>query len=300
MNGNAGGALAVQAEQQATPMERAFALLQRQAKALSEASLVPKEFQRNIANCMIAVEMAHRIGASPLMVAQNLYVVRGKPSWSSQFVISAINSTKKFSPLRFEMKGKEGTMERSCTAWAKDLESGERLESPTVSMQMAKAEGWIDKDGSKWKTMPELMLRYRSATFFGRLYAPELLMGMRTTEESEDVEIMERATVTAASINAALSDTPPPNNQTFVDEAEVPNEEADSSPSEDADPVKPEIVPVDWYARIGKAENEAHLLLVLDDARNAGLEQTLFDDIEIAIDDKRNQLKDQPKKRGSK
>jgi hypothetical protein len=155
-------------------------------------------------------------------------------------------------------------------------------------MQMAKAEGWIDKDGSKWKTMPELMLRYRSATFFGRLYAPELLMGMRTTEEADDiVEATERAAVNATAINAALSDVPP-NNQTFVDDAEVIEEDTGE---------QPEQVPVDWFARIDKAENDAHLVVILDDARNAGLEQSLFDDIEVAIDDKRNQIKDAGKKR---
>lgn len=162
-----------------------FELIQRQAKVLASSALVPKEFQNNIPNCIIGLEIAHRIGATPLAVLQNLYIVHGKPGWSSQFIIGAINSTGKFSPLRFEMGG-EGSA-RTCIAWAKDLATGDRLESPMVSMEMAKNEGWLDKSGSKWKTMPELMLRYRSATFFGRLYAPEILMGMQTIEEVADV-----------------------------------------------------------------------------------------------------------------
>lgn len=162
-----------------------FDLLQRQAKVLAASALVPKEFQNNLPNCIIALEVANRIGVSPMMAVQNLYIVHGKPGWSSQFIIAAINSTGKFSPLRFDMTG-EGD-KRTCTAWAKDLAEGDRLESPQVSMAMAKAEGWIDKAGSKWKTMPELMLRYRAATFFGRLYAPEILMGMQTVEEVTDI-----------------------------------------------------------------------------------------------------------------
>lgn len=163
-----------------------FALIQRQAQVLAASDLVPKEFKGNIANCIIGLEIANRIGASPLAVLQNLYIVHGKPGWSSQFIIAAINSTGKFSPLRFEMTG-EGD-KRTCTAWANDLATGDRLESPLVSMAMAKAEGWTTKTGSKWASMPELMLRYRSATFFGRLYAPEILMGMATVEEVIDVE----------------------------------------------------------------------------------------------------------------
>jgi hypothetical protein len=74
----------------------------------------------------------------------------------------------------------------SCTAWAKDKSDGETLEGPTVTMEMAKAEGWSTKSGSKWKTMPELMIRYRAAAFFGRLYAPELLAGLHHADEVED------------------------------------------------------------------------------------------------------------------
>lgn len=158
---------------------------QRVAKMLSSSTLVPKEFQGNIQNTLIALEMSNRIGASPLMVMQNLYIVHGKPSWSSTFIIAAINSSKKFSPLRFEISG-EGE-QKGCIAWALENGTNERLESPKVTMQMAKEEGWLGKAGSKWKTMPDLMMRYRAAAFFGRLYAPEIMMGMHSMEEIKDV-----------------------------------------------------------------------------------------------------------------
>jgi hypothetical protein len=67
------------------------------------------------------------------------------------------------------------------------MENKEKLEGPKVTMKMANAEGWVSKTGSKWKTMPELMLRYRASAFFGRLYAPEIMMGMQTAEEIQDV-----------------------------------------------------------------------------------------------------------------
>src|SRR5690606_27776561 len=103
---------------------------QRVAKMLSSSSLIPKEFQGNVQNTMIALEMSNRIGASPLMVMQNLYIVYGKPSWSSSFIIAAINATKKFTPLRFEMFG-EGT-NRGCIAWALETETKEKLDGPPV------------------------------------------------------------------------------------------------------------------------------------------------------------------------
>lgn len=162
-----------------------FELAQRIGKTLAASDLVPKSFQGNLANCVVALEMANRIGASPFAVLQNLYVIHGRPSWSAQFLIAMVNGSKRFSPLQFRMEG-EGK-DRSCVAHAKSLSNGETVEGPPVSMAMAKAEGWIDKPGSKWQTMPEIMLRYRAASFFAKLYAPDLTMGMQTAEELADM-----------------------------------------------------------------------------------------------------------------
>ncbi|BDD93504.1 hypothetical protein PanNE5_29440 [Pandoraea sp. NE5] len=214
---------------------QSFELMQRAAKMLSHSTLVPvayrakteiKEYGKvtgyddnpnGLPNCVVALNMAQRMGADPLMVMQNLYVVEGRPSWSSQFIIAAINSCGRYSALRFVLtdpteptvvpykatewqdspnggKAKKVIVEKtvtvrhqSCYAWAIEKETGERLESPTISIQMAIDEGWLTKNGSKWQTMPEVMLRYRAAAFFGKIYAPELLMGLQTAEESADI-----------------------------------------------------------------------------------------------------------------
>jgi hypothetical protein len=165
---------------------KGFEHAQRVAKMLSSSSLIPKEYQGNIQNTMIALEMANRIGASPLMVMQNLNIIQGKPSWSSSFIIASLNACKRFSPIRFVTDGKDDAY--GCTAWAFDLATNDKLEGPKVTWEMVKAEGWLSKGGSKWKTMPELMFRYRAAAFFGRLYAPDILMGMQTAEELLDFQ----------------------------------------------------------------------------------------------------------------
>jgi len=136
--------------------------------------------------------MAIRMKANPLAVFQNLYIVYGKPGWSATFVISSINSGGRFTPLRFETAGEQGKDTWGFRAVATDKDSGEKLEGPWVTWAMAKAEGWVEKNGSKWKTMPELMFRYRSATFWGRLYCPEVLMGMSTQDELVDIGVEAR------------------------------------------------------------------------------------------------------------
>lgn len=157
---------------------------QRMATLLAKSKLIPTTFQGNLPDCLIALELAMRIGVSPMAVMQNTFIIHGRPGYSAQFVIAMINSSGKYSPLRFELTGQGEN--RSCMAWAYELSSGDKLEGTPVSLQMAKDEGWMGKAGSKWQTMPELMLRYRAAAFFGRMYAPELLMGMRTAEELHD------------------------------------------------------------------------------------------------------------------
>ena len=160
----------------------------RVAKALSVSDLVPAQYKGNISNCLIALDVARRVGASELMVMQNLYIVHGKPAWSSQFLIATLNACRKFSPLRYEEDDKNGGR---CRGVAIDLSTGERLEGVWVTMEMAAAEKWIDKAGSKWKTMPQLMMRYRAAAFFTRQFAPEVSMGIMTSEEVIDITPMQ-------------------------------------------------------------------------------------------------------------
>lgn len=170
--------------------ESNFELALREANALASSTLVPKSYQgkANIPNVLIASEIAKRIGASTLLVMQNLHIIQGKPSWSSTFLIACVNACGRFTPMRFEVVGNNPKDNNyRVRAYAEDKASGERCNGPWVDWEMVKAEGWLSKGGSKWKTMPELMFMYRSAGFWSRLFAPEVSMGILTREEVEDV-----------------------------------------------------------------------------------------------------------------
>ena len=169
--------------------ERSFELAQRQAKVYTQSSLVPKAYQGpgSIANVMIAMNMAQRCNADPLMVMQNLHIIQGNPSWSSKFLIGMFNACGRFAAIKYRMN-KDKT---SCVAWSTENATGEKIEGPEINMKMAKDEGWLDKSGSKWQTMPEQMLRYRAAAFLIRTTAPELGLGLYTTDEVEDMTVTE-------------------------------------------------------------------------------------------------------------
>jgi len=180
---------------------------QRMAKMLATSDLVPKNYQGNIPNTMIALEMANRINVSPFQVMQNLDIIQGKPSWRSTFIIAALNSCGRFKPLKFEFVGSDTQSDSyGCRAYTDDFD-GNRITGPLVTWLMVKSEGWLSKVGSKWKTMPELMFQYRAASFFGRLYAPDILNGMQSVEEVKDVVSMidvESEDVTAIELLKAL------------------------------------------------------------------------------------------------
>lgn len=151
------------------------------ASVLAKSSLVPQQYQGKTEDCALAIDMADRMGVSPLMVMQSLYVVKGKPSWSGQACMSFIKA--KYGDAQPVYTGQRGTDTRGCFVRVVKPD-GEVIEGTEVTIGMAKAEGWTSN--SKWRNMPEQMLAYRAASFFARVYCPEILMGVAVEGEVED------------------------------------------------------------------------------------------------------------------
>jgi hypothetical protein len=208
-----------------------FEIIQRRARYFAKSDFVPEMYRESdknpldkaIANCLVALEIAYRTGANPFMVMQNIVIIYGRPSWSSKYIISMVNSCGRFEMLRFRFKEKgmlgmieyteynkiwtagvngkgfykndakkmtfdgRNIMDIECVAWTRLKGSNEVLESAPVSLKLAIQEGWYQKAGSKWQTMTEQMLMYRAASFWANIYAPELGMGMQTVDEVKDI-----------------------------------------------------------------------------------------------------------------
>jgi len=212
---------------------QAFEVAQRMAKALASSSLVPEAYRGNIANVMVAMEYANRLGASVLAVMQNLDVIHGRPALRATFLVGTGNASGRFSPIRYRWQGEEGTDSWGCRAVAVDRETGEECVGPLITIGLAKAEGWYSKSGSKWRTIPELMLMYRAGAWWARVYCPELALGLHTTDEIEDMgpPPAARAREVAAALDASddlrFPDRSPfPGGDTTTPDADV---EADDS-----------------------------------------------------------------------
>nr|DAN62603.1 MAG TPA: RecT protein [Caudoviricetes sp.] len=215
-----------------------FETAQRVASMFAQSELVPDMYKaqnkgvdangkpivdtKAVANCMIALSMATRIQADPLMVMQNMIVIYGRPSWSSKFLIATVNTCGRFKALKYRtgvdgMIGKidytdyvwndgarkkvavqktfDGTKieNKYCIAFTTEKDDAIELTGTRIDLKTAIREGWYTKSGSKWQTMPDLMLQYRAASLWVSTYAPEISMGMRTVEENEDVNMVEDA-----------------------------------------------------------------------------------------------------------
>lgn len=165
--------------------KEAFELGQRMAQVFATSSLVPKQYQNNIGNCMIALNMAHRMKSDPLMVMQNLVLVHNIPTFEAKFAIACFNATGKYTTIKYREVGERGKDTWGMVAYAIEKSTGDVCEGPEVTIGTAKAEGWYAQN-PKWKNIPELMLRYRAASWFIRSTDPGVMMGFQTKEEVED------------------------------------------------------------------------------------------------------------------
>ena len=172
----------------------AFNQTLRMAQMLSQSSLVPQNYQGKPQDCFIAIDIASRLGCSPIYVMQNLSVVKGKPSWAGQACMAIIMVSNRFTNVRLCYVGKVGADDRGCFVKATRLCDGEEVQGTLVTMAMAKGEGWTSN--SKWRTMSEQMLGYRAASFFARLHCPDALMGFQTDDEIVDVDSAKKSNLT--------------------------------------------------------------------------------------------------------
>ena len=166
---------------------QAFNELFKIGSVMSKTQLVPGNYRNKPEDCTIAIDIANRNGMSPLSVMQNLYVVKGKPTWSGQACIAMLRASKEYEHVKPVMVGERNTDGWGCYFKAIDKSDGEVAKGTLVTIQMAKDEGWYSKPGSKWPTMPEQMLQYRAAAFFARIYMPNALMGFSVEGEAEDI-----------------------------------------------------------------------------------------------------------------
>lgn len=155
------------------------------ATALANTDLVPDSYKKKPENCLLALDVARQVKNSPLTVMQNLFIIKGKPSWSSTYISAVIHS--RFPKVLIKWyTDKDDSENNGCRVIAYDS-TGQEYMGTKITMKMAKADGWTATNAKKWGAMPEQMLQYRALAFFGRVHCPDLLLGIQSEYEIMDV-----------------------------------------------------------------------------------------------------------------
>ncbi|WP_314989098.1 hypothetical protein [uncultured Campylobacter sp.] len=256
-----------------------FELEQRKAKAFSLSAFFPRHLmgqgpngaQISVANATIVYDIAYRMNLSPLEVAQSIFIIQGKPSFETKFLVARLNTSGLLKGRLNTIVSQDG---QSAYCEAIDAQTGAVLRGTTITMEMAKREGWLGKNGSKWQTMPTLMLKYRAQSFFINEFFPEVRLGLRTKEEIQDIVEVEEISepkeafkpAPAQNLNELLSSSEKPNSSTVkqnltVDEADY----IEAAPVEVEIDVNEDVLPLDALQselmNRGASEVEAEKLL---------------------------------------
>ena len=165
----------------------------RLAETMAGSQLIPPHLRGKVDDVFVALAIADQMGENPVVVMQNIYVVSGRAGWAASYMIAKANRSGVFKGrIDWRVSGKGDGL--TVTAFAVLADSGQAVEM-TTSMEMARDEGWTKN--SKYKSMPEVMLRYRSATLLIRMYAADVMLGMHTDDE---LQVMPAEPVTVAQV----------------------------------------------------------------------------------------------------
>lgn len=249
-----------------------FELEQRRASMFVATDFFPAHLRKDknatIGAAVIVLDLAQRMNLGALEVAQSIYIVKGKPSFETKFLVARLNSSGL-------LKGRLNTIlapdGKSAHCEAVDAQTGQLLRGTTITMDMANREGWTKNP--KWQTMPELMMKYRAQSFFINEFFPEVKYGLKTSDEAEDIpaaEIVKEQpkieTPAMANLNDLVSNSEKPNSSTVkqnltVDEADY----IEAAPVEIEIDVNEDVLPLDALQselmKRGASEDEAEKLL---------------------------------------
>jgi len=185
----------------------AFKLAMNIAEFIAQSEFIPADYQGKPANVMVAMDYASRLpgNISPVMLMQNMDVVKGRPGLRGTFLAALVNKSPVFSRLRYEWRGEDNpgktpSLDFGCRAYATDMASGDVVYGAWIDWRMVQGEGW-DKN-TKWTHLREQMFMYRATSFWSRVYASDITLGMYEAEELQDTLVGEYTVVRDRSSNA--------------------------------------------------------------------------------------------------
>lgn len=148
------------------------------ANMLSKSNLVPKDYQGNPSNCIIAMQWGMEIGLQPLQAMQSIAVINGRPAIWGDAMLALVRGSGQLEYIH------EDPTDDGCTVRIK--RKGEPEAERTFTKEDAKKAGLASKQGP-WAQYPKRMMQLRARAFALRDVFPDVLRGVFIAEEAQDM-----------------------------------------------------------------------------------------------------------------
>jgi hypothetical protein len=159
---------------------RTFDEAWRLAETYAMTDMVPKAFQNKPGNILVVMGHAAQLGISLWPALQGIQVINGIPGMYGDLMIAVVRGSGQLEYIR------ETLQDGDCTAVCTVKRKGEPEHRQTFSMDDAKRANLLGKAGP-WQQYPKRMLQMRARGFALRDTFADVLKGMRSAEEVQDM-----------------------------------------------------------------------------------------------------------------
>lgn len=221
---------------------------QQYAELLAQASLLPKQYQRNPANVLLAMELGQSLSIPPIQAINEVHVIEGKPSASANLIGGLVRRAGHVLRIRVDRDAMQAT------AQIIRNDDPDYTFEVTWTMDDAKRAGSTGKDN--WKKYPIAMLKARAITEVAREACPEALMGIAYTPDELGAVVDQDGNP----INVAANAAPMPRART-AKQREQANKPAAAQKQQTGR---------DWYAEAGECETADALAALYKECAASG------------------------------
>lgn len=154
------------------------------AKTLASSQLIPKAFQQRPGDVFVAMMWSHSLGIPIVQGLQGIAVINGKPSLYGDALLAVCMGSGQMADIEETVTGNADNLTATCKVTRRGKPTPV---VSTFSMADARAAGLLGKPGP-WKQYTSRMLKMRARAFALRDAFPDVLSGIASAEEMQDVE----------------------------------------------------------------------------------------------------------------
>lgn len=154
------------------------------AKTLASSQLIPKAFQQRPGDVFVAMMWSHSLGIPIVQGLQGIAVINGKPSLYGDALLAVCMGSGQMADIEETVTGSADNLTATCKVTRRGKPTPV---VSTFSIADARAAGLLGKPGP-WKQYTSRMLKMRARAFALRDAFPDVLSGIASAEEMQDVE----------------------------------------------------------------------------------------------------------------